>query len=162
MKNWLLVLAGISAFSAVRADSAPGTALPKAPTVSVSSPNQVLTVEVTESDGFPVYRVLRFGKPVIGYSHLGFVLKDAGKLAYQLHVVAPTEAPHGVDETWEQPWGERRYIRNHYSEQTVRLTEPKGLRRELEVIVRVYDDGIGFRYAFPDQPQLHDVVIADE
>jgi alpha-glucosidase len=162
MKNWLLGLAGILAFSAVRADSATDTAPPKAPTVSVSSPNHVLSVEVTEADGFPVYRVLRFGKPVIGYSHLGFVLKDAGKLAYQLHVVAPTEAPHHVDETWEQPWGERRYIRNHYSEQSVRLTEPKGLKRALEVIVRVYDDGIGFRYAFPDQPQLHDVVIADE
>ena len=58
------------------------------------------------------------------------------------------------DDTWEQPWGERRYVRNHGNEMRVTLRE-KTARRELDVVFRVFDDGVGFRYEFPEQPQLH-------
>ena len=66
------------------------------------------------------------------------------------------------DETWEQPWGERRYVRNRYNEMSVRLTEKNPPGRSLVVVFRVFDEGVGFRYEFPDQPQLRDVNIGDE
>ncbi len=66
------------------------------------------------------------------------------------------------DETWEQPWGERRYVRNRYNEMSVRLTEKNPPGRSFVVVFRVFDDGVGFRYEFPDQPQLRDVNIGDE
>ena len=67
-----------------------------------------------------------------------------------------------MDETWEQPWGERRYVRNHFNELRVHLTEKTALARSLDVVFRLYDDGLGFRYEFPDQAQLHQVDIAEE
>src|SRR5205085_5497456 len=67
-----------------------------------------------------------------------------------------------ADDTWEQPWGERRFVRNHYNELRVSFTETSELKRRLDVVFRVYDDGIGFRYEFPEQPNLTTVNIAEE
>lgn len=66
------------------------------------------------------------------------------------------------DETWEQPWGERRFIRNHYNEWRVHYAETGGLQRRVDVVFRLYDDGLGFRYEFPDQPALKTVRIGSE
>ena len=127
---------------------------------SVASPGDVLTVELTLDGGRPTYRVLRFGQEVIAPSRLGFVLKDAGKL--DRNFAASGSATRTVDETWEQPWGERRYVRDHFNELRVKLTETSARHRELNLVFRVFDDGVGFRYEFPDQPTLHEVVIDDE
>ncbi|HXI57500.1 MAG TPA: glycoside hydrolase family 97 N-terminal domain-containing protein, partial [Polyangia bacterium] len=127
----------------------------------VVSPGQVLAVEVDFVWGRrPVYRVSRFGEPVITNSWLGFALRDGGRLDRDLVVV--DEARRSVDQTWEQPWGERRFVHDHYNELRVRLAERSGARRQLVVVFRVFDDGVGFRYEFPDQPALKDVIIDDE
>ena len=60
------------------------------------------------------------------------------------------------------PWGEQVNVRNHYNELKVFLKEKKDPRRLLNVIFRAYDDGIGFRYEFPDQPNMKTVIILDE
>jgi alpha-glucosidase len=135
----------------------------QAPTVvgSVDSPGHVLQVVVTvNNEGRAGYSVLRAGTPVIAESRLGFLLTDAPKL--ERNFKAAATARRSVDETWEQPWGERRYVHNQYNELTVSLVETSELARKLEVVFRVYDDGLGFRYEFPDQPPLHDVNIAEE
>ena len=83
--------------------------------VRVSSPEGVLTVEVaTDNDGRPTYAVSRLGRPVVAASRLGFILTDQPKLERGL--VPTASAPTSFDETWEQPWGERREIRNRYNE----------------------------------------------
>ena len=130
-----------------------GAAIAAEPTgrYTVSSPNNVLTVEFNDPGGWPTYQVLRFGKPVIAPSHIGFILKDAGKLTYDLHTDTSPEPLRSVDETWEQPWGERRFVRNHYNELTLHLNERTAPKRRLDLIVRVFDDGVGLRYSFPDQ-----------
>ncbi|HEY2900647.1 MAG TPA: glycoside hydrolase family 97 protein [Polyangia bacterium] len=142
--------------SPARAD---GDAAPKP--LRVVSPGQVLAVEL-DFTWFrqPIYRVSRFGEPVIGNSWLGFTLKDGGRLDRDMVVVG--EARRSVDQTWEQPWGERRFVRDHYNELRVRLAERSGAKRQLVVVFRVFDDGVGFRYEFPDQPALKDVIIDDE
>jgi alpha-glucosidase len=76
--------------------------------------------------------------------------------------VLASQSTRSFDETWEQPWGETRFIRNRYNELTARFTERSGLRRSMDVVFRLYDDGIGFRYLFPEQPNLANVEIQDE
>jgi alpha-glucosidase len=129
--------------------------------VAVSSPGGVLTVEVdVNGEGRPEYRVLRLGQEVIAPSRLGFLLADAPKLERNFEITETQRRT--ADETWEQPWGERRYVRNRFNEMRVALTEKAAPMRRLDVVFRVYDDGLGFRYEFPDQASLKDVNIAEE
>ncbi|MDQ2822202.1 MAG: glycoside hydrolase family 97 protein [Pseudomonadota bacterium] len=128
---------------------------------NATSPDHTLSVEL-QLDGFGKlgYAINRQGKPVIGLSRLGFNLANAPKLDGGFSVRATKVTDH--DDTWEQPWGERRYVRNHYRELRVELEQKNQANRALAVVFRLYDDGIGFRYEFPDQPQLRDVAITDE
>jgi len=127
----------------------------------IASPDKVLSVEVTtDGDGRPSYAVSRLGKPVIAPSRLGFILVDAPKL--ERNLVLAGQATKTFDETWEQPWGERRFVRNHYNELRVTLAEKNSLQRRFDVVFRVYDDGVGFRYEFPDQTNLKAVKIGEE
>ncbi len=131
------------------------------PVASVSSPGGTLTVSITlNGEGRPGYTIERRGAPVIEESRLGFLFTDAPKLERNFRLDGTAERT--VDESWEQPWGERRFVRNHFKELRVRLKENKPPARTLEVVFRVYDDGVGFRYEFPDQAPLRQVNITDE
>lgn len=128
---------------------------------NVASPGNVLQVAVTiDNEGRPSYLVKRAGVPIINESRLGFWLTDAPKL--ERNFKSAGSATRSVDETWEQPWGERRYVRNRFNELQVTLEEKTQLARKLIVTFRVYDDGLGFRYEFPDQPALKQVNIGEE
>ena len=126
--------------------------------VGAASPDGILSVAVTVTgEGRAEYSVSRLGRPVIAPSRLGFLLTDAAKLERNFAVTA--EAPTQHDAAWEQPWGERRHVRNRYTQLRVHLTETGGLERRIDVVFRIYDDGLGFRYEFPDQPNLKTVKI---
>ncbi|MET0499805.1 MAG: glycoside hydrolase family 97 protein [Steroidobacteraceae bacterium] len=128
---------------------------------TVASPDKTLAVVISvDNEGRPGYAVSRKGTAVITQSRLGFLLTDAPKLERNFKIGASTTRT--ADETWEQPWGERRFVRDRFNELKVRLTETTPLARSLDVVFRVYDDGVGFRYEFPDQPQLKTVNIGDE
>lgn len=60
------------------------------------------------------------------------------------------------------PWGEQRYVQNHFQEMKVLLTEKDNLKRNYAVVFRLFDDGLGFRYEFPQQPHMADLKIAEE
>jgi len=142
---------------AAAALSAPALAAP----VSISSPDKVLTVTVdVNGEGRPEYSVSRLGEPLIGPSRLGFLLTDAPKLERNFEITA--SATRSANERWELPWGERRFVQNRFNELRVSLTEKQDLKRRLDVVFRVYDNGLGFRYEFPDQPNLREVNIAEE
>lgn len=126
---------------------------------SVESPGKVLKVSLVLDGGTARYRVERLGDTVVEDSKLGFDLRD-GRLDRDFTLLG--QQRHSVDDTWEQPWGERRLTRNHYNELTVQLAETTGSKRRLDVVFRVYDDGLGFRYVFPEQPNLHEAIIDDE
>ena len=126
-----------------------------------SSPGGALTVEVTtDGDGRPSYAVSRLGRPIIMPSRLGFILTDMAKLERGFTVSAAPVVT--FDQTWEQPWGEARHIRNNYNELRVTLTERAGLGRRVDVVFRIYDDGLGFRYEFPEQAALPALRIGSE
>ena len=155
-------LALITLLAAAGLANAQVTAIPATvPAVGIASPDGNLSVEVTtDNDGRPSYAVLRGGKAVIAPSRLGFIFIDAPK--FERNFAIAGHQTRSFDETWEQPWGERRSIRNHYNELRVTLTEKTALKRSLDVVFRVYDDGLGFRYEFPDQTALQQVKIGEE
>ncbi len=128
--------------------------------VAVSSPNGVLTVELDITEGRLAYRVLRFGEPVIGDSRMGFRLRGSGTIERNLEVAATATASR--DDTWEQPWGENRFVRDHHEELRATVREAIAPHRTFDVVFRVFDDGVGFRYAFPEQPAMAEAVIDDE
>jgi alpha-glucosidase len=128
---------------------------------TASSPGGILTVDVQlDGMGKLAYDVKRKGKEIIAPSRLGFNLANAPRLDGGFTVKDKRVGEH--DETWEQPWGERRYVRNHYRELRVDVEQKNRANRRLAIVFRIYDDGIGFRYEFPEQPQLRDVAITDE
>ncbi len=113
-----------------------------------SSPGGTLTVNVrVNEEGRPEYSIRRGKALIVDWSRLGFILSDQHKLERNFEIGAV--AKRTFDETWEQPWGERRYSRNHYNELRVTLREKVDAHRELNVLFRVFDDGVGFRYEFP-------------
>jgi alpha-glucosidase len=128
---------------------------------TANSPGNVLTVDVQlDNMGKLAYDVKRKGREIIAPSHLGFNLANAPKMDDGFTVKDKRVSEH--DDTWEQPWGERRYVRNHYRELRVDVEQQNRANRRMAIVFRIYDDGIGFRYEFPDQPQLRDVAITDE
>ncbi|CRX69753.1 unnamed protein product [Stenotrophomonas maltophilia] len=126
---------------------------------SVESPGKVLKVSLVLDGGTARYRVERLGDTVVEDSKLGFALRD-GRLDRDFTLLG--QQRRSVDDTWEQPWGERRLTRNHFNELIVQLAETTGSKRRLDVVFRVYDDGLGFRYVFPEQPNLREAIIDDE
>ncbi|WP_233222326.1 glycoside hydrolase family 97 protein [Allosphingosinicella deserti] len=129
--------------------------------IQVASPGGVLTVSVdVNPDGRPGYSVSRLGRVVIAPSRLGFLFTDAPKLERNFTIGG--ESRRSADEPWEQPWGERRFVCNRYNELRIQLTEKVTPGRRLDVVFRVYDDGVGFRYEFPQQASLPQVNIAEE
>jgi alpha-glucosidase len=147
-----LALAALLGCTAARADELLGR---------VASPDAslVASVQLTD-DGRLAWRLDRRGAPVVGWSRLGFLLANAPQMDGGFSLRSHAESAH--DDTWEQPWGERRFVRNHYREMRLAVVQKALDQRRLDIVFRVFDDGVGFRYEFPDQPQLREVQILDE
>src|SRR4029079_14468077 len=78
---------------------------------SVQSPGGILAVTVrVNGEGRPEYSIARTGKPVVNWSRLGFILADQPKLERNFEIEGVEQ--NSFDDTWEQPWGERRFVRN--------------------------------------------------
>ena len=106
------------------------------------------------------YAVQYKEKHVIEPSRLGFVLIKRDSLVENFSLLNTSES--NVDEAWKPVWGEVKSIRNHYKQLIVRLQEKQDAHRLLNIVFRVFEDGIGFRYEFPSQPNLKYFIIADE
>ena len=103
----------------------------------VASPDGALKVELDLSgEGRLAYRVARKGEPLIGDSRLGFILRNGRQ--FLRGIALDSQTARSFDETWEQPWGERRFVRNHYNELRARFVESDRDRRRFDVVVRVY------------------------
>lgn len=148
----------------------------------LKSPGGNLSMQFKVQDGgVPTYSLRYKGKDVILPSRLGLELKrdkeDApadfddfsGKEAsdldkktslYDNFEVVSTETAT-FDETWDPVWGEVKTIRNHYNELTVTLNQIT-TDRKLVIRFRLFDDGLGFRYEFPQQEHLTYFVIKEE
>ena len=130
-------------------------------TYKVSSPNKnnVLVFSLTKA-GEPQYSFSSNDKKVIEPSLMGFEFDGLKKMTEGFSVTGIEEK--SSDSTWEQPWGEFKKVRDNYKELIVHLKEKEGQQRLVDIIFRVFDDGLGFRYSFPKQPNLDKVKISDE
>ena len=126
---------------------------------TVCSPDGKLQLTADLKNGKPQYTLKRGSETIIRPSGLGFKLSD-GTLCDGFKLVKASRDSH--DEKWAQPWGEVDSIRNNYNELTLSLQEKRGKQRQLNIVFRIFDDGIGFRYEFPKQQNLDDFQILDE
>ncbi|HEX7174383.1 MAG TPA: glycoside hydrolase family 97 protein [Pyrinomonadaceae bacterium] len=128
---------------------------------TVQSPNGKLSLVFSlTADGEPAYELSFAGKSVVRKSRLGMELKDQPALTKGFTVAKSDTAV--TDETWETVWGEERRIRNNYRELAVTLRQPGPKERTLILRFRLFDDGLGFRYEFPEQEHLRYFTVTDE
>jgi len=141
----------------------------------VRSPNRDITVQFDVKETVPVYEVQFKGKTVIRESRLGLELagqKDSGDFnsfdnkrkgenSLCDGFVLASSRLSSFDETWHPVWGEESSIRNHYNELSLTLRQPEQ-QRYIIVRFRVYDDGVAFRYEFPQQTNLNYFIIKEE
>ena len=136
---------------------------------SVKSPNGNIELKFSVNpNGRPVYEMSYKGKAVVKPSFLGLELakdKHASKGMKETDLMdgftIAKEETSTFDETWKPVWGETATIRNHYNEYVAELKQ-QATQREIRIRFRVYDDGIGFRYEFPQQKELNYFLIKEE
>ncbi|WIW91103.1 glycoside hydrolase family 97 protein (plasmid) [Sphingobium sp. V4] len=140
----------------------PAVAQQARPSVSATSPDGSITLSVTtDNDSRPTWSLSRKGKLLIAPSKLGFILTDGLNMVRGFSIAGSEKG--SSKETWEQPWGERRFVTDDHNELLVRFkqSDVQGARL-MNVRFRLFDDGVGFRYELPDQPNLKTMKIADE
>lgn len=125
----------------------------------LSSPDGQLQVLFSVDDGIPTYQLSYKGKTVIKPSKMGLELFDSTDLIHNFSIIDTQTS--SFDETWTPVWGEESKIRNHYNEMAVTLQQ-ENTQRKMIVRFRLFDDGLGFRYEFPEQPELTYFVIKEE
>jgi alpha-glucosidase len=127
----------------------------------VKSPNGAICIRLAiNSLGTPVYSAEYQGKMIILPSELGLELYGAPSLGAGMRIAKVLQ--NSVDQTWEMPWGEQRFVKNNFNEMIVRLQEKTEPRREMHLIFRAYDDGVAFRYHLPEMPGADSLFIAEE
>ncbi|CDA95629.1 alpha-glucosidase [Prevotella sp. CAG:1320] len=138
-----------------------------AQTVTSPNGNVKLTFSLSET-GQPTYEMAYKDKAVIKPSHLGLELakdKHASKGEQETDLMDGFKVTNTqtstFDETWKPVWGETATIRNHYNELQVNLRQ-EATDRDIIIRFRVYDDGIGLRYEFPQQESLNYFLIKEE
>ena len=126
---------------------------------TIQSPSKKITLNFSLLDGKPTYEVSYKNKPVVLKSYLGIKLKAARDLDAKFTVENSTKK--SVNETWQPVLGEQSNIKNSYNQLTVELYQSL-TDRKVNIIFRVFDEGVAFRYDFPKQPNLNYFVISDE
>ena len=134
-------------------------------THTVSSPSGDVRVvfklkQSAQGENSPFYSVSYRDKVLIEDSRLGITFKETGPLTSNLRIREVAEQSH--DETWFVPVGKSDSVRDHYREAVISLEEQSEPHRRLELVFRAYDDGVAFRYRFPEQPAFSEFTISAE
>ncbi len=135
------------------------TAVNTAFAAEVTSPNGDVKVVFNLDNTTPTYMVSYRGKAVVKPSRLGYELANAENLLDGFKLTG--QETGAFDETWKPVWGESSSIRNHYNELLVHLVQEKTDRR-MDIRFRVYDEGMGLRYEFPQEGKLNYFTVKEE
>jgi alpha-glucosidase len=130
------------------------------PAVSVTSPDGRTRVTVEIREGALAWRVDRGRQALILPSRLGIEFQGAPPLRDSLRITDTTRAGH--DEWWTQPWGEVARVRDYHNELAVGVAETRAPGRRFTIRIRVFNDGLGFRYELPAQSGLGEFAITEE
>lgn len=131
-----------------------------AETASVSSPSENINIRFFILNGKAAYTASFNNKIVIDTSYMSFDFNGLPSISENLQIDKITS--DSLNETWEMPWGEQRYVQNNYKSLQLAISETVEPKRTFNVEFRVFNDGFGFRYSFPKQPALDSVIIMDE
>ncbi|NJD32279.1 MAG: glycoside hydrolase family 97 protein [Gammaproteobacteria bacterium] len=135
--------------------------VPSARAAEVRSPDGRIVVAVdVDERGIPEYSVSYRGETIMPAGKLGLRFQSQPAFDGDFRISGTSSSSH--DETWEQPWGERRFVRDQHNELLVNYESAAGPARHFSLRVRVFDDGFGFRYEVPEQPGYGAVNITDE
>lgn len=127
--------------------------------LEVKSPDGNTEVTITSNNEGLSYNVIYKGKDLILPSKMGFVLYGNDTLFKDFKVVSTKSS--NIDSTWEQPWGEERFVRENFNGLIIHLKENSEKQRKLDIEFKVFNDGFGFRYVFPEQG-LDTLIVMDE
>ncbi len=132
-----------------------------AETLSVTSPNGKIALTVSDDGGHAAYAISYEGEQAISSSRLGILFQSHHGFERNLQIVNQARATH--DASWEQPWGERRIVRDNHNELEVTFAANSGPERQMTVRFRVFDTGVGFRYEINEQDAFTGpIAITDE
>jgi len=126
----------------------------------LSSPNGDLLVKVDLSTSTTFYSVLYKNKSVINPSSLGFDFENMPSISDGWEIENTIFS--SSNSTWEMPWGEKRVVTDNFNKLKLQLVETKEPFRKMNIIFKVYDSGLGFRYEFPEQKAMNELMITDE
>ncbi len=128
---------------------------------NLSSPSGSIDIEFAlDSEGKAYYKVRYKEAVILDNSYLGFDFTNGAPIGPGLKLIRATTS--SFDETWQMPWGEQIDVVNRYEELKVELEEQQAPNRRMNVVFRLYDDGFGFRYEFPEQQGWSEALIAEE
>lgn len=137
------------------------TKMHAADSLGLSSPNQVLTLSIYhQGQGQISYAVRYRGRQFIQPSTLGMKLKKPDVLLNRFDLLSTST--NSLNETWKPVWGEVSEIRNEYNEIVLKLKDKSNPGILINIIFRVFNDGVGFRYEFPQQNNLNHFIIDNE
>lgn len=125
----------------------------------ITSPSGTVKLKADVVDSVPVYSIEYKNKKVVLPSKLGFELADGPDIMDGFRLIDTSVS--SFDEVWQPVWGENSHIRNNYNELLMRLDQPEHYRK-MNIRFRVYDDGVGFRYEFPQEGVLNYFIIKEE
>ncbi|WP_342974907.1 glycoside hydrolase family 97 protein [Henriciella sp. AS95] len=128
--------------------SAEATADANLSVVKTSSPDGRTELTVGSRGGQPFYTITRGGEEIVAESRLGLRFAKGADLDRGLNLTSSSETRK--DETWEQPWGEKHFVRDNHREVAATFTADDGSGRTYTLRARVFDTGVGFRYEVPD------------
>lgn len=123
------------------------TSEPRLNSAALSSPSGDLSVTLSVENGTLTWHADWRGAQVVAPSALGLVFKTGRDPNRDLTIRSVTRSSQ--DETWEQPWGERQFVRDHHNELAAEISFADGTPA-FTIRVRAFDDGLGFRYEVPD------------
>lgn len=126
----------------------------------VASPNGRIVFTFRLTLAAPTYRVDFDGKPLVDESTLTLDFAETGPFGSKL--TSPSPTIRTVDEAYELVVGKTKTVRDHCREALIPLLETGGAKRQINLVVRVYDDGVAFRYAFPKQTGWSAYTLTDE
>ena len=131
------------------------------PETVLVSPDEAISLEFSlDEKGKPFYTVFFKDKSIIKESSLGFDFENSKSFSDNFEVIK--SSAKAFNETWQMPWGEQLDVVNNYNELRVELQEKSDLKRKLNIVFKVYNDGIGFRYEFPKQDNFKEALITEE
>ncbi|MGA4604611.1 glycoside hydrolase family 97 protein [Pseudoalteromonas maricaloris] len=124
-----------------------------AASLAVSSPDGKITFTLSDDNSQPTYQVSFNDKTIIQPSKLGFDFATAASMRDGLSIT--THQRNSVDSSWQQPWGEARVIQDKHNELAVTFAKQTDKSPQYTVRVKVFDDGVGFRYEVAQNQALY-------